>query len=131
MFDFHLFQIGMGPVPLDRRSVIDEFGLGCTVAPDPYPICLLDCKFVSPSFRPRLMWHIPSSYLLWPDPIFLLQPFPELEPDIPVELVEGFCRIDRTIVAGPSSNDRIDGLYFLRIIIVGGAPFGHRLDLCF
>ena len=129
MFDFHLFQIGMGPVPFDRRSVIDTFSLGCAIAPDPCPIC-------PPSLQIRLCLlsaQVDVAYTV------VLPPLARSHISSPTMRLswsqtyrssefEGFCRIDRTIVAGPSSNDRIDGLYFVRILIVGGAPFGHRLD---
>src|SRR6266487_2589973 len=89
----------------------------------------MNWKFASDYFGPRLVSHIPSLYLFWPDLILLLQPFLESEPDVTVELVKGFCRVDRPIVSGPSSNDRIDGLYLVHIVIVEGTPCGHRFDL--
>ena len=130
VFHLHLFQIGMRPMSFDRRSVVDEFGLRCSIAPNPFSLDILSCKFVSASFRPRLMWHIPSSYLLWPDTILLFQPFSEPEPDIVIEFVKGFCRVDRPVVRGPSSNDRIDGLYLVGVVVVGRVACGHRFDLC-
>ena len=44
--------------------------------------------------------------------------------------MKGFCRVDRPIVGGPSSNDRIDGLYLVDVVVVGRAACGHRFDLC-
>jgi len=124
----HLLQIRMRPVSLDPRSMIDEFGLRCSIAPDPFPICFLGCKFISASFRPRLMWHKPSSHFLWPDTVLLLQPFSQPKPDVTIKLVEGFCRVHCSVVDSPSSNDRIDGLYLAYIVVVGRAPCGHRFD---
>ena len=129
MFYLHLFQIGMGPMSLDRRSMVDELGLCRRVAPDPFSLYILSSKFISASFRPRLMWHEPSSDLFWPDAILLSQPFPEPEPDVAIEFVKGFRRVDRSVVGGPSPNDRIDGLYLVCIIVAGCTPCGHRLDL--
>src|SRR5258708_522770 len=118
----------MGPVSLNPGSMVDELGLCCSVAPDPFSIGFLGCKFISASFRPRLMCHEPPSYLLWPDTILLFQPFPEPEPDIAIELVEGFCRVDCPVVGSPSSYHRVDGLYLVDVIVVRRATCGHRLD---
>ena len=75
------------------------------------------------------MWHVPASHLFWPDAILFLQPFPEPEPDVAIEFVKGFRRVDRPVVGGPSSNDRIDGLYLVCIVVIGGTACGHGLDL--
>ncbi len=128
VFYLHLFQIRMGPVPFNGRSMVDEFGLCRSVAPDPFPLCILGSTFISASFRPRLMGHIPASYFLWPDTILLFQPFSEPEPDVAVEFVEGFRRIDRPVVGGPPSNDRIGGLYLVSVVVVGRTSCGHGLD---
>src|SRR6266487_2875163 len=130
MFDFHLFQIRMRPVPFDRRSVVDEFGLCGSIAPNPFSTCFLGCKLVSASFRSRLVMHILTFYLFWPDLVLLLYPVLESEPDVSVELMEGLRRIDRPVIVGPSANHRIDGLYFVHVVIVETASCGHRFVLC-
>src|SRR5258708_35907181 len=110
--------------------MIDELGLCRSVAPNLCLLYILGYKFVSTSFRPRLVLHIPSFYLFWPDTVLLSQPFLEAEPDISVELMEGFCWVDCPVVIGPSPNNRIHGLEFVGVFIVEGAPCGHRFDLC-
>src|SRR5690242_17081309 len=129
VFYLHLFQIGMRPVPFNGRSMGDEFGLCRSIAPDPFSLGILGSKFVSASFRPRLMWHVPASHLFWPDTILLFQPFSQPEPDVAIEFVEGFRRVHRPVVGGPSANDRIDGLYLVGVIVVGRTSGGHRFDL--
>src|SRR5512135_2160144 len=108
--------------------MVDELGLCGPIAPNPLPICFLGSKFISASFGSRLVWHEPSSDLFWPDAILLLQPFSQPEPDVTIELVEGLCRVDRPVISGPSSNDRINGLYLVPIIVVGCAAGGHRFN---
>ena len=75
------------------------------------------------------MSHVLFLYLERAYPILLLQPAPQSYPDIAVELIKHSTRVDRSVVARPSSYQRVDCFKFVQVIIIEGLFIGHFLHL--
>ncbi len=129
LLNFLLLQIGVRPMPFPRWSIMNQFRMHRPFSPQPSSFRILGSKFSIASF-----WPIPMPHVLFPDliranTILLLQPSSESHPDVPVKLVKNSTGVDCSIVAGPSSYQRIDCFQLVQVIIIEGLFLGHFLNL--
>ncbi len=92
------------------RGMMYQLRARRTRAPNPFPLFILGRKFSIATFRSTPIPHVLLLNLKRADLILLLEPPSQAYPDVSVQLVEGSRRIDRSVVAGPTSYQRVDRL---------------------